>query len=207
MGRTAAVLVLVASLLVLSMVPAVWEGYEPVIGGIPLGAAADPGGACAPPSKPPSLPTATITRVVDGDTVLLRFPGGHQERTRLIGIDTPEVSDGAGLERDVKRYGRDEARVQALGQQASALTRRLLPRGTRVEVEHDVQDRDRHGRLLAYLWTPDAGLVNLVIMREGYARVITVPPNVRYEARFRACQREARAAERGLWRRVGGEAR
>jgi micrococcal nuclease len=207
MGWTTAVLVVVASLLVLAMVPAVWERHEPVIRGIPLGSAADPGGACAPPTKPPSLPTATIARVADGDTVLLRFPGGHQERARLIGIDTPEVNEGAGLERDVKRSGRDKARVQALGQQASAFTKRLLPRGTRVEVEHDVQDRDRHGRLLAYLWTHDAGLVNLVIMREGYARVITVPPNVRYEARFRACQREARAAGRGLWRKGEGEAR
>lgn len=206
MGWTTAVCVVVASLLVLAMMPALWERYVPVIHATPLGSTADPGSACAPPPKPPSLPTATIARVADGDTVLLRFPDGHQERARLIGIDTPEVNEGAGLERDVQRSGRDKATIQA-GRRASAFTKRLLPRGTRVEIEHDVQDRDRHGRLLAYLWTRDGGLVNLVIMREGYARVITVPPNVRYAALFRACHRKAREAGRGLWPKVGGETR
>jgi micrococcal nuclease len=205
MGWTTAGLVVGAALL--ALVPAVREPSEPVTRGVPLGSAAAPGGACAPPPKPASLPTATLARVTDGDTVLLRFPGGHQERTRLIGIDTPEVNEGDGLEREMKRSGRDKATVLALGRRASAFTRRLLPRGTRVEVEPDAQDRDRHGRLLAYLWTPEAGLVNLVIVREGYARAITVPPNVRYEARFRACLREARAAGRGLWRKGEGDAR
>jgi micrococcal nuclease len=207
MGRTTAGFVVVASLLVLAMVPALRERYEPVIRTIPLGSTADPGSACAPPPKSPSLPTGTIVRVADGDTVLLRLPDGHQERVRLIGIDTPELNEGGELGRDVQRSGRDTPTFQALGQRASAFTKRLLPQGTRVELEHDVQDRDRHGRLLAYLWTRDGGLVNLVIMREGYARMITVPPNVRYEALFRACQREARQAGRGLWRKVGAEVR
>jgi len=70
-----------------------------------------------------------------------------------------------------------------------------------VEVEQDVQARDRYGRLLAYLWLSDRTMVNLTIMRDGYAQVLTVPPNVRYESLFVACQREARSAGRGLWGR------
>jgi len=46
-------------------------------------------------------------------------------------------------------------------------------------VEQDVQARARYGRLLAYLWLPDGSMVNLRIMREGYAQTLTVPPNVR----------------------------
>ena len=65
----------------------------------------------------------------------------------------------------------------------------------------DVQARDRYGRLLAYLWTRDGAMANVTIMGEGYAQVLTVPPNVRYQALLVACQREAREAGRGLGRR------
>jgi micrococcal nuclease len=71
--------------------------------------------------------------------------------------------------------------------------------GTRVEVEQDVQARDRYRRLLAYVWFPDGRMLNVEIMREGYAQVLTVPPNVRYARLLRVCQREAREASRGRW--------
>ena len=90
--------------------------------------------------------------------------------------------------------------MRALGTQASVFTRRHLA-GQRVELEADVRARDRNGRLLAYVWRPDGTLFNLVLLRDGYAEVYTVAPNVRYAAVFLACQREARAAQRGLWAR------
>jgi micrococcal nuclease len=157
-----------------------------------------PAVACVTPGKPSGLAPATVEHVSDGDTVRLRFPSGRRERTRLIGLDAPEDHPGEKLERDVARTGRDRATILALGRQASAFVRRLLPDGTTVDVEPGRQPRDRHGRLLAYLWR-DAELVNLVILRDGYAQVLTVSPNIRYEALFRLCQREARAAGRGLW--------
>ena len=43
-----------------------------------------------------------------------------------------------------------------------------------------MQARDRYGRLLAYVWLPDGRMLNVEIMLEGYAQVLTVPPNVRY---------------------------
>jgi micrococcal nuclease len=67
-----------------------------------------------------------------------------------------------------------------------------------VGLEPDVQSRDRYGRLLAYLWQ-DKTLFNLLIVKEGYAQVLTIPLNVRYADIFLVCQREARAARRGLW--------
>jgi micrococcal nuclease len=68
-----------------------------------------------------------------------------------------------------------------------------------VEVEQDFLARDRRGRLLAYVWTAEGAMVNLVILREGYAQVLTVRPNTKYPATFLTCQREAREAGRGLW--------
>jgi micrococcal nuclease len=142
---------------------------------------------------------ATVERVSDGDTVWLRFSDGRRERTRLLGIDAPETRNGEKLDRDVARTGQDRAALLALGRRASAFARQLLPQGATVEVEHDLRARDRHGRLLAYFWTTDGAMVNLVILREGHARVLTGRPSLKYEAVFFACQREAREAERGLW--------
>jgi len=36
-------------------------------------------------------------------------------------------------------------------------------------------------------------------IRLGYAQVMTIPPNVRYQSLFLKLQREAREAARGLW--------
>jgi micrococcal nuclease len=148
---------------------------------------------------PHGLPTATVEHVSDGDTVRLRFSSGRRERTRLIGLDAPEANENEKLARDVTRTGRDRATILALGRQASAFARRLLPVGTVVEVEEDLTPRDRRGRLLAYVWTAEGAMANLVILREGYAQLLTVRPNTKYQTTFIACQREAREAGRGLW--------
>jgi micrococcal nuclease len=70
--------------------------------------------------------------------------------------------------------------------------------GKDVQLELDVETFDQYGRTLAYVWA-DGVLVNLEIVRQGYANVFTVPPNVRYEAQLRQAEQEAREAERGLW--------
>jgi endonuclease YncB( thermonuclease family) len=110
--------------------------------------------ACTSPAKPPTLATATVEHVSDGDTVRLRFPSGRRERTWLIGLDAPEANENEKLERDIERTGRDRQTILALGRQASAFARRLLPVGAAVEVEHDLQARDRRGRLLANCGLP-----------------------------------------------------
>jgi len=67
-----------------------------------------------------------------------------------------------------------------------------------VRLELDVQERDRYGRLLAYVYVGDM-MVNAELARRGYAQVMTIPPNIRYQERFLALQREAREQKRGLW--------
>lgn len=123
---------------------------------------------------------ATVRRVVDGDTLDVLMEG-REERVRLIGVDTPEV----------------HGRVEPYGAEASAFTKKRLT-GLDVRLELDVEERDRYGRLLAYVWVGDE-LFNETLVREGYAQVLTIPPNVKYAERFVALQQEAREAEVGLW--------
>ena len=127
-----------------------------------------------------------VVRVVDGDTIRVQI-GGRTERVRYIGVNTPEVHHRA-------------KGAEPGGREASEQNRALVA-GKRVRLELDVQERDRHGRLLAYVWVGDH-MVNAEMVRLGYAQVMTIPPNVRHQALFLKLQRDAREAGRGLWRRV-----
>lgn len=124
-----------------------------------------------------------VERVVDGDTIIAR-PGG---RVRLIGIDTPESVD-------------PRRPVQCFGVEASNRTKKMLPAGTVIELRMDVEHTDRYGRTLAYVFRRSDGLfINLELVREGYARVYTFPPNVAHVDEFLAAERDARTHDRGLW--------
>jgi micrococcal nuclease len=157
-----------------------------------------PAAACVSPPRPATLVRAVVTRVIDGDTIQVRLRTGPSERVRLLGIDAPEVYDSARLDRTAQSLGKSREEIRALGRLAWNFTRSRLERRV-VSLELDVQTRDAYGRLLAYVWLGDGPLFNMVILQEGYAQVLTIPPNVRYADLFLACQREARRARRGLW--------
>jgi micrococcal nuclease len=141
-------------------------------------------------------PSARVRVVLDGDTIEV-VRNGRSERVRLIGIDTPEAHDSPKLDRLVAQ-GQDRTQILALGRDATAFTRaRLL--GRAVELEFDRETRDRYGRTLAYVWL-DGALFNATLVEAGHARLLTIPPNVRYVERFRVLERAARHARRGLWR-------
>jgi micrococcal nuclease len=129
---------------------------------------------------------AVVVRVVDGDTIVVRI-GDRREKVRYIGVDTPEIHH--------PRRGEEP------GGRAAADVNRDLVAGKTVRLELDVRERDRYRRLLAYVWIGDL-MVNAELVRRGYAQVMTVPPNVRYQDLFRKLQRDARDAGRGLWRRA-----
>lgn len=153
-----------------------------------------------PGTKPATAATSTdgsyyVERVVDGDTLKL----SNKERVRLIGIDTPEVHYSDKLVRDSKRSGQDIKTIQALGEKASDFTKALCS-NKRVRLEFDVQKKDRYGRLLAYVYLDDGTFVNARIIEEGYAQVMTIPPNVRHSEDFRKLEKQARDAKRGLWK-------
>jgi len=152
---------------------------------------------CTMPRKPSGLAPASVLRVVDGDTLVVHVADGRAVRVRMIGVDTPEVHPSEKLTRDAERSRKDAAAIRALGAKASAFTKQHLA-GRQVELEGDATALDRHGRRLAYVWVGEE-LYNVVIMREGYASPLTIPPNVKYAETLAACHRAARGARRGLW--------
>ena len=141
------------------------------------------GGPAAAPD--PAGSVARVLRVVDGDTILVSA-GGHQERVRYIGVDTPEtVKPGTP--------------VQCFGKRASAYNHALVD-GRTVRLVGDAEARDRYGRLLAYVYRSGDGLfVNAALVRGGYATTLTIPPNVAHADELAALAGEARGAGRGLW--------
>ncbi len=136
-----------------------------------------------------------VRRVIDGDTLQLE----SGERVRLIGIDTPEMHESDKLYRDSRRSGEDIATIQKLGRQAYEFTKKLAE-GKRVSLEFDVEKHDRYDRLLAYVYLKDGTFVNAKIIEEGYASVMTIPPNVKYADLFVKLYQQARQNQRGLWK-------
>lgn len=141
--------------------------------------------ATAPASAAEPAFEGTVVRVVDGDTIHVKI-GARVEKVRYIGVNTPELHH--------------PKRGEEPGGRAALELNRQLSAGKRARLELDVRQRDRHGRLLAYVWVGDV-MVNAELVRRGYAQVMTVPPNVRYQEFFLKLQRDARQAGRGLWRR------
>jgi micrococcal nuclease len=118
-----------------------------------------------------------VEKVVDGDS----FRCAPFGAIRLLLIDTPELKQ--------KPYG-------ALARRTA---QRLLVVGDTVELEFDVQRRDRYKRLLAYVYLRDGRMVNRELLRAGVAIVSVHPPNVKYVERMRAASDSAKAEKRGLW--------
>jgi len=139
--------------------------------------------AAAAWTYPPATLEAIVVHVDDGDTIDVRVDG-RVERVRYIGIDAPEIAhEGSG---------------GAPGGEAAARLNRTLLRGRHVRLELDQERRDRYGRFLAYVWAGGT-MVNLEMVRLGYARALTIPPNVRYARRFARAEASAARAALGLW--------
>jgi micrococcal nuclease len=130
------------------------------------------------------LPAMVVT-VHDGDTVTVTI-GRKKEKVRLIGIDAPELGQRPWGEMAKRHLGKV-----------------LDLYGHAVNLELDVQQRDDYGRLLAYLRTRDGNLINLQMLKDGYAVLFTVPPNVKHVNELRDAQRYAREKGLGIWGRNG----
>ncbi|MCS7308259.1 MAG: thermonuclease family protein [Aquificaceae bacterium] len=140
-----------------------------------------------------------VVHVSDGDTFHCTLSSGEEVKVRLVGVDTPESSDNPKARRDAERSNVSVEEIIRMGKLSAEFTKKLLPRGTRVYLEFDVQKTDKYGRLLAYVWLPDGSMLNELLVREGYAQVYTIPPNVKYQERLLQAQRYARENRKGLW--------
>jgi micrococcal nuclease len=148
------------------------------------------GGAPRAAISPSHDGQAVVSKEVDGDTVRVNI-NGTDESVRFIGIDTPETHGRNGL-------------VECFGQKAADHTASLIPVGTAVRLVRDAEPRDRYGRLLAYVYrAKDDLFVNLALARDGYADVLTYPPNVAHTDEFVAAVADARDHNRGLWSACG----
>ena len=125
-----------------------------------------------------------VVRVVDGDTIVIDY-NGTQEKVRLIGVDTPESVHS------------DASKNTPYGKIASDYTKKQLT-GKTVELEFDVQERDKYGRLLAYVYL-DGKMYNKTLLEEGHAKVATFPPNVKYVEEFQQIEKQAQIAQVGMW--------
>lgn len=127
-----------------------------------------------------------VLSVTDGDTIRVSIDG-RSTRIRLIGIDTPEVTD-------------PRKPVQCFGREASRRAHELMD-GTQVWLEYDPSQgrRDRYGRSLAYVWLNENMLVNQQMVSEGFAHEYTYDAAYKYLDTFRDAEQAARAADRGLW--------
>jgi micrococcal nuclease len=121
-----------------------------------------------------------VQRVIDGDTADLAGIG----RVRFIGVDTPET---VHPNKPVEWYGKE----------ASAFTKKMIE-GKRVRVEYDWQKKDKYGRTLVYIYLADGTFLNAEIIKQGFGFAYTRFP-FKFLDEFRAYEREAREARRGLW--------
>lgn len=126
-----------------------------------------------------------VAKVVDGDTLELE----DGRIVRFIGIDTPETVD-------------PRRPVGCFGKEASWETKRLLS-GKIVILQKDITEVDKYKRILRYIYLPlDSGetlFIQDYLVREGFAKVYTYPPDVKFDIQFREAEKQARENLRGLW--------
>lgn len=126
-----------------------------------------------------------VDRVVDGDTIIVAI-NGENVTVRMIGVNTPE-----SVAPENYKENTDE------GVTASDYTKELLT-GEYVHLEYDKDKDDNYGRTLAYVYLDDV-MVNLHLLEEGYAEVMTIKPNTKYVAKFQETEQKAKENNIGFW--------
>ncbi|MFH0860170.1 MAG: thermonuclease family protein [Candidatus Altiarchaeota archaeon] len=119
--------------------------------------------------------TAIVSKVIDGDSIKLQ----NGIEIRLLGINTPEQG-------------------QPYYQEVTNRLRELVE-GKTVSLEGDIQDRDQYNRLLRYVFVNDL-FVNLQLVKEGYANVLIIQPNTKYEADLKNAQNEVKTSKLNIWK-------
>ncbi len=189
MIRSTKLLVATSMLFVIFGFSFLWFGLKPTLvvspASIPI---------TTPTSSTEASPSATlgvegergvVLKVVDGDTIELT----DGRTVRFVGIDTPETVD-------------PRRPVGCFGKEASNETKSLLS-GKVVVLQKDVSDKDKYGRILRYIYLPlengETLFVNDYLVRLGFAKVYTYPPDVKFNTQFRQAESEAKINKRGLW--------
>lgn len=134
----------------------------------------------------PQGETMIVSKVIDGDTIVIN-KSGREETVRMIGVDTPETVHPSKP-------------VQCFGAEASARTKSWLAgRSVTLDPDPSQGERDKYGRLLAYVWREDGLFVNQALISEGFAFEYTYNLPYRYQTEFQAAETLAREGKKGLW--------
>jgi micrococcal nuclease len=125
----------------------------------------------------PEYAKCDALRVIDGDRFYCQLPNREIEKVRLIGVEIPEQ----------------------IAEKAAKFAESKLVRGTPVKLEFDEETRDSHGSIPAYVYLPDGKMLNALLIEGGYAKAVTVMPNVKFKDLFLKIEAEARKQGKGLW--------
>ena len=123
---------------------------------------------------------AIVSRVIDGDTIEL----SDKRKVRYIGINSLEIDD--------KR-----SEIKCLAEKAKEINQKLVE-GKEIEMENDLSETDKYGRLLRYVWIENK-MVNLELVEEGWAEISTYPPDVKYQEELLNAQKRAKINYLGMW--------
>jgi micrococcal nuclease len=124
----------------------------------------------------------SVKWVNDGDTIVL----SNGQHVRYIGINAPEIAH-------------DNHKAEAFGYAAKKYNQSLVL-SKKVRLEFDKEKHDHYGRLLAYIFLLDGTLINKKMIEKGYAYVLHLRPNVKYDGVLLKAQRDAMSAKQGMWR-------
>jgi micrococcal nuclease len=127
-----------------------------------------------------------VTKVVDGDTFWAAIDNSNEIKIRLIGVDAPES----------RKTGKKE--IGYFGKESNDYLHKLIS-GKKVRLEFDVEKYDQYRRVLAYVYLEDGTFVNAELLKQGYANVMTIPPNVKHADEFVRYVHKARRTHKGMW--------
>ena len=129
--------------------------------------------------------TGTVVSITDGDT-LVASVHGKNEIIRLLNIDTPETKDPNNP-------------VECLGAEATNFLRGLLPVGSKLTLQSDLDRTDKYDRPMPAAITPASTFASADIARAGFGTALSIGKNTKFLPPVKDAEREAKASSRGLY--------
>jgi micrococcal nuclease len=154
----------------------------------------------APFTLPQVLRAQEVEFVFDGDSFRADM-GVLTQSVRMVGIECPEGTASSKARREARKLGMTMSEYLKYGDQAAALTRKMLPKHSKFRIEYDVEKRDKYGRLLGYVFLPDGRMVNEELVKAGLATLFPTEKNVKYKKRLIAALIQAQNNKVGMWAR------
>lgn len=142
--------------------------------------------------QPANTVKATVVRVVDGDTIVVKDNGG-EKKIRFLLIDTPETC-------------KPKTPVQPFGQKAKDFTKTALPKGSQICVQYGKSKSDKYGRCLGYIYYKDNGkwkMLNEELVAEGLARVGYIYKDKDHLEELEQAQDYAKKKKLNIWSKAG----